>query len=106
MQGKKKNKELACYTVDIRGCSSKIFGVVKQKDEPLFSELLASRNFLLEHSRQDTDHLWAVLVQKPIWTCGPECCSWAGLTTKPPYEPKEEAVDEDIVFGSGEGAVE
>jgi len=100
------NKGLACYTVDVRGCSSKFFGVVRPEDEPLFSDLLASRNFLSEHSRQDTDHLSAVLAQKPVWTRGLECCSWAGLTTKPPDEPMEEAVDEDIVFGSDEYAIE
>jgi hypothetical protein len=102
-----KNKALACYTIDVRGCSSKIFNVIRAEDKPLFDDLLASRNFLSEHSRQDTDHLSAVLAQKPVWTRGPECCSWAELTTKPPDEPKEEAADEDnIVFGNDENAVE
>jgi len=102
-----KNKGLACYTIDVRGCSSKIFNVMKVEDKPLFDDLLASRNFLSEHSRQDTDHLSAVLAQKPVWTRGPECCSWAELTAKPPDQPKEEAADEDnIVFGSDEDAVE
>jgi hypothetical protein len=103
----RKNKGLACYTIDIRGCSSKIFNVMRAEDKPLFDDLLASRNFLSEHSRQDTDHLSAVLAQKPVWTRGPECCSWAELTTKPPDEPEEEAADEDnIVFGGDEDAVE
>ena len=102
-----KNKWLACYTIDVRGCSSKIFNVMRAEDKPIFDDLLASRNFLSEHSRQDTDHLRAVLAQKPIWTRGAECCSWAELTTKPPDEPKEEAADEDnIVFGNDENAVE
>jgi hypothetical protein len=95
MRGMETNKGLGCYTVDVRGCSSKIFGVVRPEDEPLFSDLLASHNFFSEHSRQDKDHLSAVLAQKPVWTRGPECCSWVGLTTKPPDEPMEEAVDED-----------
>jgi len=102
-----KNRGQTCYTIDVRGCSSKIYGVVKVEDKPLFSDLLTSRNFLSEHSRQNTDHLSAVLAQKPIWTRGPECCSWAKLTTEPPDESTEEAVDEDdIIFGGDEDAVE
>jgi hypothetical protein len=99
-------KVLVCYTVDVRGCSSKNFRVVRKEDESLFSELLASRNFLSEHSRQNTDHLRAILAQKPVWTRGPECCSWAGLTTDPPVAPMEEAVDDDIVFGTEGDAIE
>ena len=100
-----KDLGLACCTADVRRCSSKIFGVVRLENEPLFSDLLASCNFISEHSRQDTDHLSAVLAQKPIWTCGLEHCSWVGLT-KPPDEPMVEVVDEDIVFGSNEYTVQ
>jgi hypothetical protein len=89
----------ACYTIDVRGCSSKIFKVVKSAEEPLFSDLLASRYFLSEHSRQDSAHLRAVLAQKPIWTRGPECCSWAALTAGPPDPPVPETVVNNIIFG-------
>ena len=98
-RGKGKNKGPACCTIDVRGCSSRLFGVVKPEDEPTLSELLVSRNFLSEHSRQDTEHLSAVLAQKPIWTRGPECSSWAKLTTGPPDLPEEEVVEEGVVFG-------
>jgi hypothetical protein len=50
--------------------------IVKLEDKAILSDLLASRHFLLGHSCQDTVHLFALLVQKPIWTCGPECCGW------------------------------
>ena len=99
-RGKEKNKGPTCYTIDVRGCSSRLFGVVRPDEEPILKGLLASRNFLSEHSRQDTEHLSAVLAQKPIWTRGQECRSWAKLTTGPPDEPVEEVVEEGIVFGS------
>ena len=94
-----KIKGLACYTIDVKGCSSKIFRVVRVEDKALFDDLLASRNFFI--GAQPPKHsLSAVLAQKPIWARGPECCSWVELTTKPPDEPMEEAADEEnIVFG-------
>ena len=101
-----KNKALVCYTVDVRGCSSRIFRVVTPQDEHIYSQLLASRHFLSEHSRQDSDHLRVVLAQKPIWTRGQDSCSWAGLTTDPPEEPVEEAVDEGVFFGGGDDICE
>lgn len=36
-------------------------------------------DFLLGHSRQETQYLYSVMAQKPVWTSGPECCSWADL---------------------------
>ena len=104
-RGMGKKEGLVCYTVDVKGCSSKIFTVVRPTDEALFSNLLSSRHFLLEHGRQNTGHLSTVLQQKPVWSRGPQCCNWAELTTDPPDEPMEEAADEDIVFG-GDEAVE
>ena len=64
------------YTINANGCSSNIYRVVKRREEePLWHDLLASRDFLSEHSRQETRHLNAVMAQKPIWTSGSECCS-------------------------------
>jgi hypothetical protein len=99
-RGMQSNTGLPCYTVGVRGCSSKIFRVVRPEDEPQLGDLLASRHFLSEHSRQDTRHLHALLAQKPIWTRGPECCSWARMITLPPKTPTTEEVDENVVFGS------
>jgi len=98
MQGMEVNQGPACYTINVRGCSSKFFKVVKSAEEPLFSDLLASRYFLSEHSHQDSAHLHAVLAQKPIWTQGPECCSWAALTAGPPDPPVPETVVNNIIF--------
>ena len=43
----------AYYTINARGCSPNIYGVVKPNEEPLRHDL-ASRDFLSEHSRQET----------------------------------------------------
>jgi hypothetical protein len=94
----------AYYTIDARGCSSQIYGVVHRREEPLLHDLLASRNFLSEHGRQDTGHLSAVMAQKPIWTRGQECCSWANLYDHPPQVLREEAGERQGVFlGSNYG---
>ena len=53
--------------------------MVKEGEEHLWDALLGTRDFLLEHSRQETEYLNAVMAQKPVWTSGPECCSWADL---------------------------
>ena len=73
----------ACYTINANGCSSNIYGVVKREEEPLWHDLLASTYFLSEHSRQGTHSLNTVMAQKPVWTSGPECCSWADLSELP-----------------------
>ena len=49
------------YTINAIGCSSKIYGVVKKGEEHLWDTLLASRDFLSEHSRQETEYLNAVM---------------------------------------------
>ena len=78
------------YTISAEGCSSEIYGVVKEKEESMWHALLASRDFLSEHNRQKTDFLNAVLAQKPIWTSGPECRSWANLN-EPPSQSDDDA---------------
>jgi hypothetical protein len=89
----------AQYTIDAIGCSSETYGVVKPGEQPLWHDLLASRDFLSEHhdSRQETDSLQAVMAQKPVWTRGPECCSWAGLSDLPsqPESEGEDGANED-----------
>ena len=81
----------AYYTINATGCSSEIYGVVKPEEESLWHGLLASKDFLSEHSRQETPYLNAVLAQKPIWTRGPECCSWANLSELPSQSDLQEA---------------
>ena len=56
------------YTIDAIGCSSETYRVVKPEEQLLWHELLTCRGLLLEHSRQETDFLQAVMAQKPIWT--------------------------------------
>ena len=69
----------AYYTIDMIGCNSEVYGVVKKEEEHLWRALLASSDFFTEHSRQETGYLRAVLAQKPIWTSGEECCLWANV---------------------------
>ncbi|KAM6494880.1 hypothetical protein JOM56_009503 [Amanita muscaria] len=90
------------YTIDARGCSSSIYGVVRPNDEPLLHDLLASKDFLSEHGRQGTAHLRAVLAQKPVWTRGQECCSWAKLSDPPPLDP-EPTMHETVHLGRDHG---
>jgi hypothetical protein len=90
----------AYYTIDATGCSSRVYGVVKPDEEPLWHALLASRDFLSDHSRQETDFLKAVMAQKPIWTSGSECCSWADMGEGPSQpDAEEEGVQEQPVEG-------
>ena len=97
-RAKSTNSGPACYTIDARGCSSVIYGVVRPEEEPLLHDLLASRNFLSEHSRQGTAHLNAVMSQKPIWTRGEECCSWAKLHELPPQVEQEGDEEDEGVY--------
>lgn len=89
----------AYYTINAIGCSSKIYGVVKKEEEHLWDNLLASRDFLSEHSRQETEYLKAVMAQKPLWTSGPECRSWADLGGLPSQLESQEAEEEKLVEG-------
>jgi hypothetical protein len=79
----------AQYTINAIGCSSETYRVVKPEEQPLWHDLLASSDFLSEHSRQERDSLQAVMAQKPVWTGGPECCSWAGLCDLPSHPESE-----------------
>ena len=89
----------AYYTIDARGCSSEVYGVVKEGEEHLWDALLASRDFLSEHSRQETQYLNAVMAQKPVWTSGPECRQWAALGELPSHLESQEAEEtEDVLF--------
>jgi len=96
----------AYYTINANGCSSDIYGVVKSGEEPLWHDL-ASRDFLSEHSRQGTQYLNAVMAQKPMWTSGPECCSWANLGEPPSRVLEVEArVSEGVFLGTDQGDVD
>src|ERR1700733_618720 len=97
-RSKSANSGPAYYTIDARGCSSKIYGVVRSEDIPFLHDLLASKNFLSEHSRQGTAHLKAVMAQKPIWTRGQECCGWATLREPPPRVQQEEPRMHETVY--------
>ena len=94
-----KNSGPDYYTINAIGCSSKIYGVVKKEEEHLWDNLLASRDFLSEHSRQETEYLKAVMAQKPLWTSGPECRSWADLGGLPSQLESQEAEEEKLVEG-------
>jgi hypothetical protein len=86
----------AYYTINAHGCNSEIYGVVKREEEPLWHALLASRDFLSEHSRQETHYLEAVMAQKPFWSSGPGCHSWADLS-KLPSQPESQKAGEKAV---------
>ena len=94
----------AQYTINAFGCSSNIYGVVKEEEEPLWHALLASKDFLSDHRRQETRFLNAVMAQKPIWTSGSECYSWADMGELPSQsdleaEVKEEGLVEGVFLG-------
>ncbi|KAM6494977.1 hypothetical protein JOM56_009600 [Amanita muscaria] len=93
------------YTIDARGCSSRIYGVVGSEDKPFLDDLLASKDFLSEHARQGTGHLIAVMAQKPVWARGQECCSWANLREPPPLVQQEEPrMNETVYLGRDHSA--
>jgi len=70
--------------------------VMKVEDKPLFDDLLASRNFLLEHSRQEQP-LSAVLAQKPVWTTWTGVLQLGGVDCKAP-DTKRRSCGWDILF--------
>jgi hypothetical protein len=62
------------YAIFAHGCSPTVYGVVENKDT--FALLLASRDFLAEHPRQDPQCIDAVRRMKALWTAGPQCYDW------------------------------
>ena len=62
------------YSIYTYGCSPAVYGVVK--DKHLYAQLLGSRDFLSEHSRQDRHSLFAVRKLKAFWSAGAACYGW------------------------------
>jgi hypothetical protein len=65
------------YSIFAHGCSREVYGVVEDND--VYALLLASRDFLAEHPRNDAQSLDAVRRMKPFWTNGPQCYSWIDI---------------------------
>lgn len=64
------------YNIFVHGCSNTAYKVISLADEDKYAFLLASRNFLGEHPRQDIKSLMAVRRLKPFWSVGGVCYHW------------------------------
>jgi hypothetical protein len=64
------------YSIFAYGCSDTVYNVIARSDRPLYKLLLANRNFLDEHARDDACSLSAVRRMKPFWSAGSECYHW------------------------------
>ncbi|KAH7920465.1 hypothetical protein BV22DRAFT_1181105, partial [Leucogyrophana mollusca] len=67
------------YSIFAYGCSNTVYRVIENESRLLYKSLLANKDFLDEHPRQDKDSLAAVWRLKPFWTIGATCYHWIKL---------------------------
>ncbi|KAH7925110.1 hypothetical protein BV22DRAFT_1129298 [Leucogyrophana mollusca] len=67
------------YSIFAYGCSNTVYRVIEDESRLLYKSLLANKDFLNEHPRQDEDSLAAVRRLKPFWTIGAACYHWIRL---------------------------
>lgn len=65
-----------CYFLHAMGCSSDLYKVVANPDT--FAALLASRGFIAEHPRRETEAF--VRGMKPVWSLNDACTYWTPQT--------------------------
>jgi hypothetical protein len=66
----------ARYSIFAYGCSNTVYRVIHPDEMASYQSLLASRDFLGAHHRQDAASLGAVRELKPFWAIGKDCYSW------------------------------
>ncbi|KAF8592712.1 hypothetical protein K439DRAFT_1656117 [Ramaria rubella] len=64
------------YSIYAYGCSNKVYKGIYPDDKAKYAFLLASRNFLGEHPRQNIESLNALCRMKPLWAAGKEYYHW------------------------------
>ncbi|KAF8579397.1 hypothetical protein K439DRAFT_1525242 [Ramaria rubella] len=64
------------YSIFAYGCSDTVYKVIDRNEKVTYTLLLASRDFLGEHPRQDCESLKAVRKMKPFWAAGEDCYHW------------------------------
>ena len=64
------------YNITVYGCSSSVYRVISQGENNMYSTLLATRNHLHEHPRQDESSLEGLKRIKARWMQSEECFDW------------------------------
>ena len=64
------------YNITVYGCSSSVYRVISQEENNMYSTLLATRNHLHEHPRQDEASLEGLKRIKARWIQSEECFDW------------------------------
>lgn len=62
------------YAFYANGCSSTVYKVIEKDEDHVYAKMLASRDILSEHPRQNKDFLNAVEDMRPYWK--PESFTW------------------------------
>ena len=64
------------YNIFAYGCSNTVYEVIDPGQNDKYAYLLASREFLGEHPRQDIECLDGVCRMDPFWAAGKACFDW------------------------------
>lgn len=72
---KKRVRQHPRYILKATGCSSTVYNVIGVDEKDTYARLLASRDLLDEHPRQD-EFLDAIRQQKPFWNRGEPFYDW------------------------------
>lgn len=64
------------YSIIAYGCSNTVYKGITIAQRSIYQLLLASRDFLAEHPRQNAAALSAVRRMKPFWSVGQDCYHW------------------------------
>jgi hypothetical protein len=88
------------YAIFSYGCSNTVYKVINESEKNEYQYLLATRNFLGEHSRIDVNSLKAVRRMKPFWSIGPDCYGWLDEQY---LQAQEYLQDEKVLLGTYRG---
>jgi hypothetical protein len=95
------------YSFFAYGCSETVYKGITPEQRPIYDFLLASKEFMAEHPRQQNLALSAVRRLKASWTVGPDCYHWLLddrllQESAPVYEPDGVIVAEPEITSDDE----
>ena len=64
------------YAMFVRGCSSKVYNVIKPTEHALYQHFIRAGDPYSDHARRDLDSRAAVRMQKPVFAVGFEGFHW------------------------------
>lgn len=89
------------YSIFSYGCSNTVYNGISPTQREKYQFLLASRDFLTEHPRQEDELLSILRRMKPFWKAGRDFYHWIGdIPTRLLPETENEIGDEGVMIGT------